>query len=113
MRASPSWIQDHQNLMHRNGGGEVGKRFLKKVAIFQKSLLTNYKIYDTICIQGKGNQAKVKKKDLKKSKKFLTNSTKCGIIKTPRGQEPLVIEKMGGDRHQVPRGQKGKNYDYQ
>ena len=61
-----------------------------------------------MCIQGKGNQAKVKKKDLKNQKKFLTNPTKCGIIKTPRGQEPLVIEKMGGDRHQVPRGQKGK-----
>jgi hypothetical protein len=41
-------IQDHQNLMHRNGGGEVGKRFLKKVAIFQKSLLTNHKRCDTI-----------------------------------------------------------------
>jgi hypothetical protein len=52
-----------------------------------------------------------RKKDLKKSKKFLTNPTKCGIIKTPRGQEPLVIEKMGGDRHQVPRGQKGNYYD--
>ena len=27
--------------------------------------MTNSQIYDTICIQGKGNQAKVKKKDLK------------------------------------------------
>jgi hypothetical protein len=38
---------------------------------FLKSLLTNPQIYDTICIQGKGNQTKVKKKDLKKSKKVL------------------------------------------
>ena len=55
--------------------------------------MTNSQTYDTMCIEGKGNQAKVKKKDLRKSKKFLTNTTRCGIIKTPRGQEPLVNKK--------------------
>jgi hypothetical protein len=58
-----------------------------------KNPLTNSPTCDTMCIQGKGNQAKVKKKDLKNRKKFLTNPTKCGIIKTPRGQEPLVNKK--------------------
>jgi hypothetical protein len=43
------------------------KKSRKKI----KNPLTNSQIYDTMCIQGKGNQAKVKKKDLKKSKKVL------------------------------------------
>jgi len=34
-----------------------------------------------------------RKKDLKNRKKFLTNFTRCGIIKKPRGQEPLVNKK--------------------
>jgi hypothetical protein len=33
----------------------------------------------------------------------LTNPTRCGIIKTPRGQEPLVNKKMGGDHRQYER----------
>ena len=36
-----------------------------------KNPLTNSQIYDTMCIQGKGNQAKVKKKRFEKIKKVL------------------------------------------
>jgi hypothetical protein len=36
---------------------------------FLKSLLTNSQICDTMCIQGKGNQAKVKKKRFGKIEK--------------------------------------------
>lgn len=36
-----------------------------------KNPLTNSQIYDTMCIQGKGNQAKVKKKRFEKIEKVL------------------------------------------
>jgi hypothetical protein len=41
--------------------------------------------------QGKPSQGQEKR--FKNQKKFLTNPTRCGIIKTPRGQEPLVNKK--------------------
>ena len=44
------------------------RNFFKEIL---KNPLTNSQIYDTMCIQGKGNQTEVKKKDLKKSKKVL------------------------------------------
>lgn len=87
--------------------------FSKKVLKNSKFLLTNSQIYDTMCIQGKGNQAKVKKKDLKKIKKVLDKLHKMWYNKDTKRTGTSGNKKMGGDRHQVPRGQKGKNYEYQ
>jgi len=43
--------------------------------------------------RGDNPKGNLKKKFKKFLKKFLTNTTNCGIIKTPRGQEPLVNKK--------------------